>query len=314
VLRYPFTMQVLTEDDVRKRLHPDRVIAAIESAFRDRYLSTVIPVRPDLRMAQGIFQTMPCYDRAGNVLGLKLVVVQESPKRPEDRIQATYLLLDPQTGHPLAIVPANYFTDLRTAATSAVATKFLARDPVRVLGVFGTGRQARAHIKVIPRVRRFEQVLVCGRTAKASREFAQEMSAETDLPVAAADARTCTAESDVLCTCTSSQTPLFDGSLLRAGVHLNLVGTFQSHAREVDSATVQRARVFVESYAGAPAQAGDLLIPMQEGVIDRTHVAGDLHELTSGKKRGRMSAEDITLFKSIGCALEDLATAELLIA
>jgi ornithine cyclodeaminase len=107
---------------------------------------------------------------------------------------------------------------------------------------------------------------------------------------------------------------LFDGNLLRAGVHLNLVGTFQSHAREVDSATVQRARVFVESYAGAPAQAGDLLIPMQEGVIDRTHVAGDLHELTSGKKRGRMSADDITLFKSIGCALEDLATAELLIA
>src|SRR6476661_1538551 len=117
------TMQVLTEDEVRQRLDPDRVISAIESAFRSRSLSTVIPVRPDLRMAEGIFQTMPCYDRAGNVLGLKLVVVQESPKRPEDRIQATYLLLDPQTGHPLAIVPANYFTDLRTAATSAVATR-----------------------------------------------------------------------------------------------------------------------------------------------------------------------------------------------
>jgi ornithine cyclodeaminase/alanine dehydrogenase-like protein (mu-crystallin family) len=180
--------------------------------------------------------------------------------------------------------------------------------------VFGTGRQARAHINVITRVRHFEQVLVCGRTADASRNFAERMSAETHLPIAAADPRTCATESDVLCTCTSSQTQLFDGNLLRAGVHLNLVGTFQPHAREVDSATVQRARVFVESYEGAPAEAGDLLIPMQEGMIGQTHVAGDLHELTSGKKRGRMTGEDITLFKSVGCALEDLAIAELLIA
>lgn len=305
-------MQVLTEDEVRKRLDPGRVIAAIKSAFRDRYPSTVIPARSNLQMPGALFLTMPCYDGAGHALGMKLVVVQEKPQRPKDRIQATYILLDPQTGRPLAIVPANYLTDLRTAATSAVATKFLAREAVRVLGIFGTGRQARAHISVILRVRNFEQVLVCGRNADASRDFAASMSAETGLPVAAADARTCAAESDVLCTCTSSQTPLFDGSLLRAGVHLNLVGTFQPHTREVDSSTVQRARVFVESYEGAPKEAGDLLIPMQEGVIGYTHVAGDLHELTSGKKQGRRSATDITLFKSIGCALEDLATAELL--
>jgi ornithine cyclodeaminase/alanine dehydrogenase-like protein (mu-crystallin family) len=307
-------MQVLTEEDVRKRLDPDRVIAAIESAFRDRYPSTVIPARSHLQMTGGILLVMPCYDGAGHALGMKLVVVQEKPERSEDRIQATYLLLDPQTGRPLAIVPANHLTDLRTAATSAVATKFLAREQVKVLGVFGTGRQARAHIKVIPRVRCFEQVLVCGRDAEASRNFAASMSAETGLPVAAADARTCAAESDVLCACTSSQTPLFDGNLLRVGVHLNLVGTFQPHAREVDSSAVQRASVFVESYEGAPTEAGDLLIPMQEGVISHTHVAGDLHELTSGKKPGRTNADDITLFKSVGCALEDLATAELLIA
>ena len=305
-------MQVWTEDDVRKRLDPDRVIGAIESAFRDRYLSTVIPARPSLQMSEGIFLVMPCYDGMSHTLGMKLVVVQEAPKRSEDRIQATYMLLDPRTGSPQLIVPANYLTDLRTAATSAVATKFLAREPVKVLGVFGAGRQARAHIKVIPRVRRFEQVLVCGRDEGASRDFAEEMSSETGLAVAAADARTCAAESDVLCTCTSSQTPLFDGSLLRAGVHLNLVGTFQPHAREVDSSTVRRARVFVESYEGAPTEAGDLVIPMREGVIDHSHIAGDLHELVSGKKPGRTNPEDITLFKSVGCALEDLATAELL--
>ena len=307
-------MQILSEEEVRRRLDPDRVIAAIESAFRDRYLSTVIPVRPNIQMAGGLFFVMPCYDGAGHALGMKTVVLQEKAQRSEDRVQATYMLLDPQTGRPLVMMAANYLTDLRTAATSAVATKFLAREAVKVLGVFGTGRQARAHIDVIPRVRRFEQVLVCGRDAGASREFAQKMSAESGLPVAAADARTCAAESDVLCTCTSGQTPLFDGSLLRAGVHLNLVGTFQPHTREVDSVTVRRARVFVESYEGAPMEAGDLLIPLQEGVVGRAHVAGDLHELTTGKKPGRTSVEDITMFKSVGCALEDLVTAELLLA
>lgn len=306
-------MQVLTEDEVRKRLDPDRVISAIESAFRNRYPSTVVPVRSNLQMSGGVFLAMPCYDGAGHALGMKLVVVQEKPQSSDDRIQATYLLLDPQTGRPLAIVAANYLTDLRTAATSAVATKFLARERVKVLGVFGTGRQARAHIRVIPHVRHFEQVLVCGRDAGATRDFAKRMCAETGLPVATTDARTCAAESDVLCTCTSSQTPLFDGNLLRPGVHLNLVGTFQPNAREVDSVAVQRAHVFVESYDGAPNQAGELVIPMGEGVIGQTHVAGDLHELIGGKKLGRTSAGDITLFKSVGYALEDLATAELLL-
>lgn len=307
-------MRVWTEDEVRKRLDPDRVIAVIESAFRDRYLSTVIPARPSLQMSEGTFLVMPCYDGARHALGMKLVVVQENPERPEDRIQATYMLLDPRTGRPSSIVAANYLTDLRTAATSAVATKFLAREPVKVLGVFGTGRQARAHIRVIPLVRRFEQVLVCGRDAGASRRFAQKMASETGLPVIPVDAGTCATESDVLCTCTSSQAPLFDGSRLRAGVHLNLVGTFQPHAREVDSITVRRSRVFVETYEGAPAEAGDLIIPMREGVISQAHVAGDLHELTSGKKPGRTNAEELTLFKSVGCGLEDLATAELLTA
>jgi alanine dehydrogenase len=307
-------MQILSEEEVRRRLDPDRVIAAIESAFRDRYLSTVIPVRPNIQMAGGLFFVMPCYDGVGRALGMKTVVLQEKAQRSEDRVQATYMLLDPQTGRPLVMMAANYLTDLRTAATSAVATKFLAREAVKVLGVFGTGRQARTHIDVIPRVRRFEQVLVCGRDAGASREFAEKISAESGVPVAAADARTCAAESDVLCTCTSWQTPLFDGSLLRAGVHLNLVGTFQPHTREVDSVTVRRARVFVESYEGAPTEAGDLLIPLQEGVVGHAHVAGDLHELTTGKKPGRTRVEDITMFKSVGCALEDLVTAELLLA
>jgi alanine dehydrogenase len=307
-------MTALTEDDIRQKLDPARVIAAIETAFRDRYPSTVIPTRTHLNLAGGILLIMPCYNVAGNALGMKLVVVQDKPARPEDRIQATYMLLDPLTGRPRLTIPANYLTDLRTAATSAVATKFLAREDAKTLGIFGTGRQARAHIKILPLARHFERVLVCGKNSNQTRAFVQDMSKELRLPVEPADHTTCAAQSDVICTCTTSQSPLFDGNLLRPGTHLNLVGTFQPHAREVDSTTIQRARLFVDTYDGALAEAGDLLIPMQEGVITRAHIVADLHELVSHKKPARTSPTDITLFKSVGCALEDLVTAELLTA
>jgi len=308
------TVQFLTEDDVRKRLQPERVIGAIEAAFRDRYPTTVIPPRTHLKLAEGIFLIMPCYDRGGHGLGMKLVTVQDKPHRPDDRVQATYMLLEPATGCPKLMLSANYLTDLRTAATSAVATRFLAREEVRTLGIFGTGRQARAHARVLPLVRRFERVLVCGTSDNASRAFAQELSSEIHVPVEPADARTCAAESDVICACTSSPTPLFDGNWLRPGTHLNLVGAFQPHTREADSAAVGRSQVFVETYDGLLAEAGDLLLPMQEGILSRERIAGDLHELVSGKKKRRMDAAAITLFKSVGCALEDLVAAEVLLA
>jgi alanine dehydrogenase len=305
-------MITLTEDDVRERLDPAKVITAIGSAFRDRYASTIIPNRTHLPTTQGVFLIMPCYDRNTNAMGMKLVVVQDRPARPEDRIQATYLLFDPDTARPRLAASANYLTDVRTAATSAIATKFLAREDARVLGVFGTGRQARAHIEVLPLVRHVERVLVCGTDPGQAREFARKMSEEIRLPVESADAQTCASQSDVICTCTTSQVPLFDGKVLRPGTHLNLVGAFQPHAREVDSRSVQSALVVVDTYDGVLAEAGDLLIPIEEGIIRRDHIAADLHELLTGKKPGRTTPSEITLFKSVGCALEDLATAELL--
>ena len=132
--------------------------------------------------------------------------------------------------------------------------------------------------------------------------------------ITATDPRTCAAESDVLCTCTSHSAPLFDGHDLRPGTHLNLVGAFRPQTREVDSYTIQRARVVVDTYGAALSEVGELLIPLQEGAITRSHVAADLHELVSGAKQGRRSPEEITVFKSVGCALEDLVAAELLLA
>lgn len=125
------------------------------------------------------------------------------------------------------------------------------------------------------------------------------------------DAETCVRESDVVCTCTTSSTPLFDGCWLRPGAHLNLVGAFRPQDREVDDETVKRSHVVVDTFAGALAEAGDLLIPFNNGAITRAHILADLHEVAGGNKRPRTCREDITLFKSVGCALEDLVTAQL---
>ena len=321
----------LTEADVRRLLDPAHLCSALESAFRDRYPSISLPPRTHAELAHGIFLAMSCYDSAANTLGMKLVLVRDQAQSHDEgprldpvdagaplgggRVQATYLLLDPETAQPRLTIAANYLTDLRTAATSAVATKFLARADSSTLGIFGTGRLARAHLSVLPLARGFQRVLVCGRNPSRSAEFIQKVSAEfPGLTIIAADARTCASQSDVLCTCTSNNAPLFDGRDLRPGTHLNLVGAFRAQTREVDTHTIQRSRVVVDTYGAALSEVGELLIPLQEGAITRDHIAADLHELVSGKKQGRRSPKEITVFKSVGCALEDLVAGELLLA
>jgi ornithine cyclodeaminase/alanine dehydrogenase-like protein (mu-crystallin family) len=305
-------LRVLTEADVHRLLDPGSLIPAIEAAFRDRYPFTIMPTRTQMKLADGVFLIMPCYDRTGRGLGMKLVKFNEAPRLPDDRVQATYILLDADSGCARLVIPANYLTDLRTAATSAVATKYLAKEDARVLGVFGTGRQARAHLVVLRHVRSFERALVCGRDPDCTRDFARKMQNEIDMKVEPVYSRTCASESDVLCTCTSSKTPVFDGNMLRKGVHVNAVGSFQPTTRELDDFTVRRARVVIDTYDGALAEAGDLLIPLKAGVIRRDHLLADLHELTKGNRPVRLSPGDITLFKSVGNALEDLTAAELL--
>jgi ornithine cyclodeaminase/alanine dehydrogenase-like protein (mu-crystallin family) len=303
-------VRVLSENEVRQHLDASSLISALEIAFRDRYLDFSIPTRVQMKLANGILLIMPCYDRIGRALGMKLVSVRNEEACPEDRIQATVMLMDPATAQPRLVMAANYLTDLRTAATSALATKLLAREDVRTLGIFGTGRQARAHLKVLLLVRKFDRALVCARDRERLRAFCDRMSRETNLPVEPADAERCAAESDVVCTCTDSKSPLFDGKLLHPGTHLNLIGAFQPHTREVDSVVIRDATVVVDTYGGAFAEAGDILIPMQEGVIDRDHLKMDLRELINIKNFRRTSTE-ITVFKSVGCALEDLVAAEL---
>ncbi len=258
-------------------------------------------------MDDAILLVMPCYDSALGVAGVKLVSVSAKAG-----VQAVYELLDPQTGIALARMEANYLTDVRTAATSAVATDLLARKDVETLGIFGSGRLAAAHLAALPRVRNFKRFLMCGSGRSDVAAFCGKIKAELGLNVETANAETVARESDVICTCTTAHEPLFDGNWLRPGTHLNLVGAFQPETREVDDFTVKRASVVVDTYEGTLQEAGDLLIPIENGTIGRSHIVADLHEVASGKKAARTSAESITLFKSVGCALEDLVTAQLI--
>jgi ornithine cyclodeaminase/alanine dehydrogenase-like protein (mu-crystallin family) len=296
----------LSEQHVRDVADVDEIIRAIRAAFERDFSSTLrMPVRTSLDLADGaILLLMPCYDSALNAAGVKIVSVSS-----EAGVNASYELLDPATGVVVARMEANYLTDLRTAATSAVATDLLARPDAHTLGVFGSGRQAAAHLAVLPRVRGFRRFLVCGSGQSDLQQFCARIKKEHGIEIEPASAETLVRESDVICTCTTASTPLFDGRWLRPDTHLNLVGAFQPEAREVDDETVKRARVVVETYAAVLAEAGDLMIPLGTGAIGRDHIVADLHEVACGKKPGRTRRENITLFKSVGCALEDLVTA-----
>lgn len=299
-----------TDDEIESLLDPSEVISAIRAAFARDLSSLHMPNRVHLDIGDGTQLIMPCAIAGERVWGTKIVSVSRE-SRPEGRVRASYMLFDAASARPIALFEANYLTDVRTAATSAIATDLLARPDASILGVFGTGRQAAAHIAILPRIRNFRQVLICASSFAKSEAFAGQMGERYRLKVAAADAVKCASSSDVICTCTNSCEPLFPGELVRPGTHLNLIGAFQPHAREADSALIQRSRVFVDTYEGCLAEAGDILIPLRAKEIQRNHVCGDLHELLSDLKPGRPSAEDITVFKSVGCALEDLVTAKL---
>jgi alanine dehydrogenase len=300
-------MVLYSEDQVRRAINIDDVICGIRAAFGRGFGSVHMPVRTVLNMNNAILLLMPCYDSAVGAAGVKLVSVSAKAG-----VQAAYELLDPETGTTLVRMEANYLTDARTAATSAVATDLLARENVETLGIFGTGRLALAHLAALPRVRKFKRFLVCSSGRSDIEVFCKTIKNDLGLNVRPASAETVARESDVICTCTTATSPLFDGNWLRPGTHLNLVGAFQPETREVDDITIRRSYVVVDTYEGALQEAGDLLIPIKNGTIDRSHIIADLHEIVSGKKAARTSAESITLFKSVGCALEDLVTAQLI--
>ena len=308
-------MRVLGGEDLERLLAPADVIRAVEGAFREHAAGrahtlprAVLPMR-----GAGLFLAMVGSLPRRRALGTKLVtVVGANRGRGLPTLHATYLLTDPETGVPLALMEAGFLTAIRTGAASALAARYLARRDSKAVACFGAGVQARYQLLCLRAIFPVERVSVVGRSPERARAFAARMARELGIPVEATrDRRAAVAGADLVTCATTSPTPVFDGRDARPGTHVDAVGAFRATTREVDTTLVRRAYVAVDTYEGAWEEAGDLLIPIKAGAITRRHVRADLAELVSRRKRGRTTREEITLFKSVGFALEDAATARL---
>lgn len=309
-------MLILSESDLRRVLTMREVIEAVQEGFRAISLghaTTPDRVRLDVTAHDGVFLEMPALanlDGAG-ALGTKIVsVFQHNQKRGLASVQAIYILFDSETGIPLSLMDGKFITAIRTAATSAVATKFMSPPGSKTLAVFGAGVQAEFHIDAMFEVVEVEQVLIASRSEEKARALKDRIRSARKIAVDVVSAEEA-AGTNLICTCTSSGVPLFDGSKLLGGTHINAVGAFTPSTRELDTETVRRARVIIDSESAAGREAGELLIPISEGAIDRHHVKGTLAEVVSGRVAGRASAAEVTVFKSCGLAIEDLVTARL---
>lgn len=308
-------MRFLGREVLEALLAPDDVIAAVERAFRERAAgrAAVLP-RAVLPMGRrAVFMTMVAALPRLGALGAKLLTVVEGNRdRGLPTIQACYVLLDPETGTPLAMLEAGFLTGIRTGATSAVAARHLARPDSTVAACFGAGVQARFQLRCLSRVLPLAEVRVVGRDPARATDFARQMSRELGIPVRVETSRRAAVTGADLITCaTTSARPVFSGRDLAAGAHVDAVGAFRPTSREVDTLTIRKSRVVVDTYEGAWEEAGDLLIPIKAGAITRRHVRAELADVVAGARPGRVSPDEITLFKSVGFAPEDAATARL---
>ena len=308
-------MRILGREVLEALLPPADVIAAVERAFRECAAGRAAALpRAVLPMGRhGVFLAMVSALPRLGALGTKLVtVVERNRRRGLPTIHASYLLTDPDTGAPLALMEAGFLTGIRTGATSAVAARHLARRDSRVVACFGAGVQARFQLLCLSQVLPLAEVRVVGRDPARATAFAEGMRRELGIAVRVETSpKAAVTGADVITCATTSSRPVFAGRDLAAGAHVDAVGTFRPATREVDTLTVQRSRVVVDTYDGAWEEAGDLLIPIKARAITRRHVRAELAELVAGTQPGRTTPQEITLFKSVGFAPEDAVTARL---
>jgi ornithine cyclodeaminase/alanine dehydrogenase-like protein (mu-crystallin family) len=253
------------------------------------------------------FAIMPAALSSRGFFGAKLVSVffGSDGRRAHEGL---VVLFDGDSGKPVCTADAAAITHIRTAAASAVATDALARRDATIMAVMGVGKQAESHIEAIAKVRRLDQVLVWGRTHDAGNRFADKMSQKTGLQVQGiASAREAAASADIICTVTSASEPILEGAWVKAGTHLNVVGSSAPGPVEIDQALVLKSRFFADHREHVLVHGAEFLRAKQMGAVSDEHIVGEIGEVLGGTKRGRLAATDITLYKSLGHAVQDIA-------
>jgi ornithine cyclodeaminase len=305
---------VLNEREVEELLDMQGCITAMEEALSALARGEMhLPLRPVIRPpGESSFLGLMPVHRGGErpLYGLKTVAVfPDNPSRGLDPHQGTVTLFDGKTGQTVAVMNASPITATRTAAASALATQVLAREDARELAIVGAGHQAKAHLPALLAARDFERVRIVGRTL----EHAHALAAEHPQVEATASAEEAVSGADVVVTVTNSAEPVVRREWLKEGAHVNAVGACFPHTRELDTATVADAALFVDRRESAEHEAGDYLIPLDEGAIRPDHIRAELGEVLIGVQPGRTSPEELTVFESLGIAVEDLFAAEYLV-
>jgi ornithine cyclodeaminase/alanine dehydrogenase-like protein (mu-crystallin family) len=304
---------ILNQEEVERLLDLPGCMAAMEEALiglaKGQYH---LPLRPIVRPPgeSSVLGLMPAY-RAGHrpLYALKTVAIfPDNPTRGLDPHQGSVTLYDGTTGELLALMNATPITAIRTAAVSGVATRALARDDASELAIVGAGHQAGPHIAAMLEARHLERIRIASRTY----ERAQRLAAEWPIATAVETAEEAVRGADVVCTVTSSAEPVLLGEWLEPGTHVNAVGAGFPHMRELDAAAVANAAFFVDRRESAENESGDYLMALQEGAIAEGHIRAELGEVLGGLAPGRTSDDEITVFESLGLAVEDLAAAEYL--
>ena len=306
-------MRFIDREEVARRLTYEAAIPIVREAMiafstgRTRQL-----LRSILPLAEGrMFGVMPGALGEHAPFGAKIVsVYPENFAAGRQSHQGVIVLFEPESGAPVCVVHAGEVTAIRTAAASAVATDALARPEASQLAILGYGEQARAHLRAIAQVRPIEKALVWGRNARRAQAFAGDMSPELGVEVGvAADVREAVATADIVCAVSAASEPILRGAWLPAGAHVNLVGSSRAGPAEADNEVVRLSRFIVDSREGVLAQGAEFLNAKAAGLVDDAHLAGEIGEVLAGQVEGRQDARQITVYKSLGHIVQDLASA-----
>jgi alanine dehydrogenase len=307
-------IRILSGEDVRKALPMRQAVETIQKAFAQ--LSTGeadVPLRTGLPVPRhnGIALIMPGYLAGDDQLAVKIVsVFNDNPAKGLPLIHAVVIVVDAETGVPAAIMDGTYLTALRTGAASGAATNLLARPDSLTAAIFGAGAQARTQLEAVHAVRPIQEAWVFDLDLQRARRYADEMSQVLSLEIhIASSPAEALQQADVICTATTSTSPVFNDADLKKGTHINAVGAYTPEMQEIPAETVQRSKVVIDHHQASMAEAGDLLIPLRQGLISKEHIYAELGEIAAGLKPGRQSPQEITFFKSVGVAVQDVAVA-----
>ncbi len=307
---------ILNRADVISLLDMKDCMNVVEKAFAELSNKTcVLPLRIGITPPEGLALYMPAYLKESNALACKVVTVYKNnpSKHNLPTTIGKVLLQDPETGDVVCIMDGGYLTAVRTGAASGVATKYMAReDNNQIAGVFGAGVQAKMQLWAVCVARNISKAIVYDLNASATAKFIEEMQKKLNIEITAAKSVDEVLNTDIICTATSASEPLFDGKKIKEGTHINGIGSHTPNARELDTAIIKRAKFVGDSREACFNEAGDILIPIKEGVITDSHFYAELGEIITGKKKGRENKNEITLFKSNGLAIQDAATAKLI--